>query len=94
MNEHGNGNFTLPTQIARRRRLVGRMFLIVFCFNVVFAIVAGWALSGPAAGLTRFSLGWPLWSIILLAAVSLLAVPLLVPLTIKLLRPPPEDEKP
>lgn len=89
-----NGEFTLPTRMAQRRRLVGRMFLSVFCFNLVFAVAGGWALSGPAAGMTRFSFGWPLWFIILLAASSLLVIPLLAPLALKILRPPPEEKKP
>ena len=84
----------LPTRRAKRRLLVGRLFLFVLCTNFVLALIGGWALSGPATGLTRFRLGMAGWAAVLFLAVSLLVVPLLAPIVLRLLRPPPEENAP
>ncbi len=81
----------LPTRLARRRLLAGRLVAGVLCSNLVLAGVGAWALSGPAAGLTRFRLGFAGWAGVLFGASLIVAVPVVGPIILKLLRPPLED---
>ncbi len=84
----GKNEFVLPTRLARKRLLAGRLVLGVAVMNLVLALALGWALTGPAAGLTRFRLGFFGWAALLFAASILLTVPLLAPILRRLLRPP------
>ncbi len=80
---------SLPTRLARRRLLAGRLVAGVVSFNVAFALLGGWLLSGPAAWLTRFRLGFWGWAGALFVASALLAVPVAGAAVFRLLRPPP-----
>ena len=84
----GENEFVLPTRLARKRLLAGRLVLSVAVMNLVLALALGWVLTGPAAGLTRFRLGFFGWAALLFAASILLTVPLLAPILRRLLRPP------
>ena len=90
MSEPENREHVLPNRIARRRLIAGRLAAGVVIFNLAFALIGGWALSGPAAGLTRFRLGFAGWALALFLASLLLAVPVAGLLIMKLLHPPPE----
>ena len=94
MNEENQTGFVLPTRMARRRLLVGRIVLSVVCANVILALVTAYLLSGPFAGFTRFSLGFWGWAAVVFPASLLLAVPLVGLLVLRLLRPPIEGENP
>lgn len=80
----------LPTRLARRRLLVGRLVIGVLCSNFVFALILAFILSGPAASYTRFQFGIVGWTAALFAASLVLAVPVVGGLVVKLLRPPVE----
>lgn len=90
MSESGNHEFILPTRLARRRLMAGRLAVSIFIFNLAFSLIGAWALSGPAAGLTRFDFGFAGWALALFAGSLLLAVPVAGLLIMKLLQPPPE----
>ena len=81
--------FVLPTKLAKRRLFVGRLVLSVVCINAFLALVAAYLLSGPMAWLTRFEFGFLAWACILFPTSLVLAVPIIAPVVIKLLRPPP-----
>lgn len=81
----------LPTRRARRRLLAGRLVAAVLCSNFVLAVVGALLLTGPAAGLSRFRLGFAGWAVVLFAASLLLTGPLLAPIVARLLRPPAGD---
>ena len=78
----------LPTGLARRRLLVGRLVAAVLALNLVLALAGGYLLSGPAAGLSRFRLGFAGWVAALFGASLVLTAMLVGPLAAKLLRPP------
>ena len=86
--ESGN---PLPTRLARRRLLVGRLVAAVLFSNLVLALVGGYLLSGPAAGLSRFRLGFAGWAAALFAGSLVLTAMVVGPLAAKLLRPPARD---
>ena len=83
--------FVLPTRLARRRLFVGRLVLSVVCINAVLALVAAYLLSGPMAWLTRFGFGFLTWACILYPTSLVLAVPIIAPVVVKVLKPPPES---
>lgn len=83
----------LPTRLARRRLLVGRLVAAVLFANLVLALVGGYLLSGPAAGLSRFRLGFAGWAAALFAASLVLTAMLVGPLAAKLLRPSPTESR-
>ncbi len=88
--------FVLPTRLAKRRLFAGRLVLSVVCINALLAVVAAYLLSGPMAWLTRFGFGFLAWACILFPTSLVLAVPIIAPVVIKVLKPPPESpgEKP
>ncbi len=90
MSESEKREFVLPTRMARRRLLAGRLGAGMLFFNIAFALIGGWALSGPAAGLTRFEFGFAGWAAVLFLASLFLALPLAGLLIMKLLQPPVE----
>ncbi|MBI3024885.1 MAG: hypothetical protein HYY66_04250 [Candidatus Tectomicrobia bacterium] len=81
----------IPTKLARRRLLVGRLVAAVLFSNLLLALVGGYLLNGPAAGLSRFRLGFAGWAAALFAASLVLTAVLVGPLAAKLLRPPAGD---
>ena len=81
--------FVLPTKLAKRRLFVGRLVLSVVCINAILALVAAYLLSGPMDWITQFQFGFLAWACILFPTSLVLAVPIIVPVVIKLLRPPP-----
>lgn len=83
---------SLPTRLARRRLLAGRLIAGMVSFNFALALIGGWLLSGPAAWLTRFGLGFWGWTGALLAASALLAVPVAGAAAFRLLHPPPGED--
>ena len=91
MNERERAEFTLPTRLARRRLLVGRLALGVVCANALLALAAAYLLSGPMAWATIFRLGFLGWAGVLFPASLMLAVPVMAPLVIRLLKPPAEE---
>lgn len=91
MDEREQAEFTLPTRLARRRLLVGRLALGVICANALLAFAAAYLLSGPMAWATSFRLGFLGWAVILFPASLALAVPVMAPLVIRLLKPPAEE---
>lgn len=82
--------YFLPNRMARRRLIAGRLALCVFLSNLLLALLAGWVLSGPAAGLTRFDLGFTRWALTFFVASNLLGIPVAGMLIMKLLQPPRE----
>lgn len=90
MSEPEEQEHILPTRMARRRLIAGRLAAGVAVFNSAFALAGGWALSGPVAGLTRFDLGFAGWVIALFLASLVLSLPLAGLLIMKLLQPPTE----
>jgi hypothetical protein len=78
----------LPTKLAHRRLLVGRLVSAVIFLNLILALAGGYLLNGPAAGLSRFKLGFAGWAAALFAASLVLTAALVGPLAAKLLRPP------
>lgn len=90
MNPPAETAHTLPTRIARRRLIAGRLAAGVFCFNLAFALIGGWLLSGPAVWISSLRLGFWGWAGALFLASALLAVPVAGAMIFKLLRPPPE----
>ena len=83
--------FVLPTKLAKRRLFVGRLVLSVVCINAVLALVAAYLLSGPMAWISRFEFGFLAWSCILYPTSLVLAVPIIAPVILKVLKPPPES---
>lgn len=83
--------FVLPTKLAKRRLFAGRLVLGVVCINAVLALVAAYLLSGPMAWITRFEFGFLTWACILYPTSLVLAVPIIAPVVIKVLKPPPES---
>lgn len=90
MDEKEPSEYILPNRMARRRLIAGRLALSVFLFNLLLALLAGWVLSGPAAGLTRFDLGFAGWALAFFVASNLLAIPIAGLLIMKLLQLPRE----
>lgn len=90
MNTEEQTEFVLPTQLAKRRLFVGRLVLSVVCINAVLAIVAAYLLSGPMAWISRLEFGFLTWACILFPTSLVLAVPIIAPVVIKVLKPPPE----
>ena len=88
MNNPEQEEFTLPTRLARRRLLAGRLVLSVVCVNVLLALIAAHLLSGPMAWATSFRFGFLGWAGVLFPASLVLAVPVLAPVLVRLLRPP------
>ncbi len=83
--------FVLPTQLARRRLFAGKLVLGVVCINAALALIAAYLLSGPMAWITRFEFGFLTWACILYPTSLVLAVPIIAPVVIKVLKPPPES---
>ncbi len=83
--------FVLPTRLAKRRLFVGRLVLSVVCINAALALVAAYLLSGPMAWITRLEFGFLTWACILFPTSLVLAVPIIAPVVIKVLKPPPES---
>ena len=46
MNTEEKTEFVLPTKLAKRRLLVGRLVLSVVCINALLALIAAYLLSG------------------------------------------------
>lgn len=90
MNTEEQTEFVLPTQLAKRRLFVGRLVLSVVCINAALAIVAAYLLSGPMAWISRLEFGFLTWACILYPTSLVLAVPIIAPVVIKVLKPPPE----
>jgi hypothetical protein len=76
--------------MARRRLIVGRLAAGIFFFNLAFALIGGWLLSGPAAWISSIRLGYWGWAGTLFLASSLLSIPMAGAIISKLLRLPPE----
>ncbi|MDE0330897.1 MAG: hypothetical protein OXL41_03430 [Nitrospinae bacterium] len=83
--------FVLPTRLARRRLFVGRLVSSVVCINAVLAIAAAYLLSGPMAWVTRLEFGFLTWACILYPTSLVLAVPIIAPVVIRVLKPPEEN---
>ncbi len=83
--------FVLPTRLARRRLFAGRLVLGVVCINAALALIAAYLLSGPMAWMTRFQFGFLTWACILYPTSLVLAVPIIAPIVIRVLKPPPES---
>lgn len=83
--------FVLPTRLARRRLFAGRLVLGVVCINAALALIAAYLLSGPMAWITRFQFGFLTWACILYPTSLVLAVPIIAPIVIRVLKPPPEE---
>ena len=90
MNTEEQTEFVLPTKLAKRRLFVGRLVLGVVCINAALAIVAAYLLSGPMAWISRLEFGFLTWACILFPTSLVLAVPIIAPVVIKVLKPPPE----
>lgn len=90
MNTEEQTEFVLPTKLAKRRLFVGRLVLSVVCINTILALIAAYLLSGPMAWITRFEFGFLTWACILYPTSLVLAVPIIAPVVIKVLKPPPE----
>jgi|GEM_PF-1089385 hypothetical protein len=82
--------YSLPTAVARRRLIAGRLVAGVFAFNTLFAILGGWLLSGPGTWISRVEMGFWAWAGALFLGSALLSVPLVGATLFKLLNPPPE----
>ncbi len=91
LRDHDLTAHTLPTRLARRRLLAGRLAASVFAFNVLFALIGGWLLSGPAAWVSRIRLGMWSWAGALFLVSALLSVPVVGAAIYKVLHPPPEE---
>lgn len=91
MNSEEQTEFVLPTKLAKRRLFVGRLVLSVVCINAALALVAAYLLSGPMAWITRLEFGFLTWACILFPTSLVLAVPIIAPVVIKVLKPPPES---
>ncbi len=89
MNTEDETEFVLPTKLAKRRLFVGRLVLSVVCINAILALVAAYLLSGPMDWLTRLEFGFLAWACILFPTSLVLAVPIIAPVVVKLLKPPP-----
>ncbi len=87
MDAEERGGFTLPTRLARRRLFVGRLILSVVCANALLALAAAYFLSGAMAGVTRFEFGFLGWVGILFPASLFLAIPIMAPIVVRILRP-------
>ena len=85
--------FVLPTRLAKRRLFAGRLVLGVVCINAALALIAAYLLSGPMAWITRFEFGFLTWVCILYPTSLVLAVPIIAPVVIKVLKPPPESSR-
>lgn len=83
--------FVLPTRLAQRRLFAGRLVLGVVCINAALALIAAYLLSGPMAWMTRFQFGFLTWACILYPTSLVLAVPIIAPIVIRVLKPPPES---
>ena len=83
--------FVLPTKLAKRRLFVGRLVLSVVCINAVLALIAAYLLSGPLDWITRFEFGFLTWACILYPTSLVLAVPIIAPVVVRVLKPPPDD---
>ncbi len=84
----------LPTRMARRRVMAGRLAAGVFVFNTLFALIGGWLLSGPASWITGLRLGLWGWAGALFLASALLSVPVVGAMLYKLLHPPASLDNP
>lgn len=83
--------FVLPTRLAQRRLFAGKLVLGVVCINAALALIAAYLLSGPVAWITRFQFGFLAWACILYPTSLVLAVPIIAPIVIRVLKPPPES---
>lgn len=81
--------YSLPTAVARRRLIAGRLVAGVFAFNTLFAILGSWFLSGPGAWVSRVEMGFWAWAGALFLGSALLSVPVVGAMLFKLLNPPP-----
>ena len=81
---------SLPTSVARRRLIAGRLVAWVFAFNTLFAILGGWFLSGPGAWISRVEMGFWAWTGALFLGSALLSVPVVGAMLFKLLNLPPD----
>ena len=91
MNTEEQTEFVLPTRLARRRLFVGRLVLSVVCINAVLALAAAYLLSGPMAWISRFEFGFLAWVCILYPTSLVLAVPIIAPVILRVLKPPEEN---
>ncbi len=91
MNSEEQTEFVLPTRLAKRRLFLGRLVLSVVCINAALALIAAYLLSGPMAWITRLEFGFLTWACILFPTSLVLAVPIIAPVVIKVLKPPPES---
>ncbi len=91
MNTEEQTEFVLPTQMAKRRLFAGRLVLSVVCINAILALVAAYILSGPMDWVTSFEFGFLTWACILYPTSLVLAVPIIAPVVLKVLKPPPES---
>ena len=82
--ENNDDTFKLPVEKSKNRRLIGYLVLWSFLFNVIFAVLGGFLLSGPFSYLTRFKFGILLWFVILLLGSILLAFPIVGLLVLKI----------
>ncbi len=85
--------FILPTKLAKRRLFVGRLVLSVVCINALLSLLAAYLLSGPMTWLTRFEFGFLAWASILFPTSLVLAVPIMAPIIIKILKSPPASSE-
>lgn len=77
--------------MAKRRLFAGRLILSVVCINAALALIAAYLLSGPMAWISRFDFGFLTWVCILYPTSLVLAVLIIAPVVIKVLKPPPES---
>ena len=90
MDKEEQTEFVLPTRLAKRRLFAGRLVLSIVCINALLALAAAYLLSGPMDWITRFEFGFLTWACILYPASLILAVPIIAPVVIRVLKPPPE----
>lgn len=91
MDTEDQTEFVLPTRMAKRRLFAGRLVLSVVCINAALALIAAYLLSGPMAWISRFDFGFLTWVCILYPTSLVLAVPIIAPVVLKVLKPPPES---
>ncbi|MED5579508.1 MAG: hypothetical protein VX794_05695 [Nitrospinota bacterium] len=84
--ENNDNTFKLPVEKSKNRRLIGHLVLWSILFNIVFAVLGGFLLSGPFSYMTRFKFGILLWFGILFFGSLLLAFPIIGLLVLKISR--------
>ena len=82
--ENNENTFKLPVEKSKNRRLIGYLILWTFMFNIIFAVLGGFLLSGPFSYLTKFQFGILLWFGILFLGSILLAFPIIGLLVLKI----------